>query len=318
MKSAPLRNDLADGPEDGEAWWVTASDGVRLRIGAFNRAAENGTVLLFPGRTEYIEKYGRTARDLADLGMATLVIDWRGQGLADRMLEDPRTGHVGVFEDYQHDVAAMKSMVKVLDLPRPLHLLAHSMGGCIGLRSVMDGLPVASAVFSGPMWGIRIANPVRPAAWALSRISKSVGLGHVYAPGTGEDSYVASAEFEDNLLTRDPETWDYMRRQILAHPELQLGGPSLHWLHEALAETRALARRVSPNVPCICFTGTNERIVDVDRIKARMANWPGGRLEMMRDGEHEVMMEVPATRERVIAESIALFDSVGEAKALTA
>ena len=318
LSPAPFFADLSEGPEGSRAYWVEAPDLLRLRIAHFPSQGARGTVLLFPGRTEYVEKYGRVAKGFAQAGYHVLAIDWRGQGLADRMLEDPRTGHVGVFEDYQHDVAAMKSMVKVLDLPRPLHLLAHSMGGCIGLRSVMDGLPVASAVFSGPMWGIRIANPVRPAAWALSRISKSVGLGHVYAPGTGEDSYVASAEFEDNLLTRDPETWDYMRRQILAHPELQLGGPSLHWLHEALAETRALARRVSPNVPCICFTGTNERIVDVDRIKARMANWPGGRLEMMRDGEHEVMMEVPATRERVIAESIALFDSVGEAKALTA
>lgn len=75
MHDAPLFADVADGPEDGVAWWLTAEDGVRLRVGLWNRAASRGTVLLFPGRTEYIEKYGRAARALADRGHATLAID---------------------------------------------------------------------------------------------------------------------------------------------------------------------------------------------------------------------------------------------------
>ncbi|MBP0484196.1 alpha/beta fold hydrolase [Sagittula salina] len=315
---APFFADLSEGPLGSRAFWVEAPDLLRLRIAHFPSEDARGTVLLFPGRTEYVEKYGRTAAVLAEAGYHTLAIDWRGQGLADRMLIDPRTGHVDVFEDYQRDVAAMKAMARVLDLPKPLHLIAHSMGGCIGLRSLMEGLPVASAVFTGPMWGIRIANPVRPAAWAISRVSKSVGLGHLFAPGTGAASYVVANVFEDNTLTRDPDMWDYMRRQVLAHPELQLGGPSLHWLHEALAETRTLARRPAPKVPCLCFTGTNERIVDVDRIRTRMAHWPGGRLEMVPGGEHEILMEVPATRAHVLSEIVAHFDSAGEAEVLSA
>jgi lysophospholipase len=315
---APFHADLAEGPDGARAYWVEAPDLLRLRIAHFPSKGARGTVLLFPGRTEYIEKYGRTSAVLAEAGYHVLVIDWRGQGMADRMLEDPRTGHVGVFEDYQHDVAAMRATARLLELPEPLHLIAHSMGGCIGLRSLMDGLPVASAVFTGPMWGIRIANPVRPAAWAISAMSKTVGLGHCYAPGTGAESYVASAEFADNLLTTDPDMWDYMRRQILSDPSLQLGGPSLNWLHEALAETRGLSRRPSPNVPCLCFTGTNERIVDVDRIRDRMARWPEGRLEMLERGEHEILMERPELRDRALTEMISLFDSAGQEQALRA
>lgn len=318
LTPAPFYADLSEAPAGSRAFWVEAPDLLRLRIAHFPSEGTRGTVLLMPGRTEYVEKYGRIGARLAAAGYHTLAVDWRGQGLADRMLEDPRTGHVGVFEDYQHDVHAMRALAKVLDLPQPVHMIAHSMGGCIGLRAVMDGLDVASCVFTGPMWGIRIANPVRPAAWAISRVSKSVGLGHVYAPGTRRESYVTFADFEDNTLTTDPEAWDFMRRQVLAHPELQLGGPSLHWLHEALAETRELARRPAPKMPCICFCGTNERIVDVDRIKARMAHWSEGRLEMVPGAEHEIMMETPATRERVMADMIELFDSAGAATAMTA
>lgn len=315
---APFDGDLAEGPADARAFWVTASDGLRVRVAHYPSEGARGTVLLFPGRTEYVEKYGRTAQALAAAGYHMLCIDWRGQGLADRMLEERRTGHVGLFEDYQRDVAAMLGLAEELGLPGPRHLIGHSMGGCIGLRAVMDGLEVASCVFTGPMWGIRIANPVRPAAWAISRMSKSIGLGALLVPGTGVDSYVASAEFGDNLLTTDPEMWDYMRRQVLAIPELQLGGPSLHWLHEALAETRRLARRPSPDLPCICFCGSNERIVDLDRIRNRMARWPGGKLQMVEGGEHEVLMEAAPRRERVHAEMIALFDSSTEKAAMTA
>ena len=316
---APFHADLAEGPADARAWWAEAEDGLRVRVAHYPAPVPaSGTVLLFPGRTEYVEKYGRTAMELTAGGYHVLVIDWRGQGLADRLLDDPRTGHVHVFEDYQRDVNAMLDAAAQLGLPQPFHLIAHSMGGCIGLRAVMDGLPVASSVFTGPMWGIKISQSARPAAWALSWSSKRVGLGHLFAPGTGTESYVATGAFEDNTLTTDPEMWDYMRRQVLARPELQLGGPSMTWLHEALTECRALARRPAPTLPCLCFLGENERIVDTSRIQTRMAHWPGGHLEVIEGGEHEVLMERRPIRDGIIAQSLALFDRTGTKTALIA
>jgi lysophospholipase len=168
------------------------------------------------------------------------------------------------------------------------------------------------------MWGIRISDPVRPAAWAISRMSKTVGLGHLFTPGTRVESYVASNAFGDNLLTTDSDQWNYMRQQVLAIPELQLGGPSLHWLHEALAEARRLSRKPSPKLPCICYCGTNERIVDIDRIHARMDRWPQGRLDMIDKGEHEILMESPYIRDRVLSEIIDLFEGAGTRRVMTA
>lgn len=320
MTPAPFYADLAEGPLDSRAWWVQANDGLRIRVAHFPTSEpERGTILLFPGRTEYVEKYGRTANDLTARGYHVIAIDWRGQGLADRMLDDPRTGHVDVFGDYQRDVTATLDLVRALALPEPFHLIGHSMGGCIALRSVMDGLPVQSCAFTAPMWGIRLAASIRPAAWALSWSSKHVGLSHLMAPGTGPDSYVAVGAFEDNTLTSDPAMWDYMRRQVLAQPALQLGGPSMHWLHGALAECRALARLPSPSQPCLTFLGSHERIVHVDRVHERMRRWPGGRLVMVDRGEHEILMERPDLRNAVTADICTLFDSAAEGSvALTA
>ena len=307
MESAPFFSTIADGPEDGAAWWLNTEDGVRIRVGLWNRDAPSGTVLLFPGRTEYIEKYGRTARLLADRGLATLAIDWRGQGIADRLVEDPATGHVHWFSDYQHDVQAMVAAARALALPEPFYLMAHSMGGCIGLRALHEGLPVKAACFTGPMWGIRLAPATRPAAWAMAWGGKLLGLGHVYAPGTSATSYVSTAPFDDNLLTTDPDMWAYMKAQLDAHPELLLGGPSLRWLHEALRECRELERMASPPHPAIAFLGGNERIVDSDAIHTRMEAWSNGRLELIDGGEHEVLMDTPATQSHILDTALAFF-----------
>ena len=309
LQAAPFFDDVADGPPGGAAYWAHTSDGVRIRVGHWTPKDANGTVLLFPGRSEYIEKYGRAARDLYQRGFATLTVDWRGQGLADRMLEDARIGHVQYFTDYQKDVAALIEAAQALDLPRPYFLMAHSMGGCIGLRSLIEGLPVQAVVFSGPMWGIRIAPTTRPVAWALSFGSGWIGQGHRLPPGTKIDAYVTSEPFEDNLLTTDADMHAYMVRQLRIHPELSLGGPSLIWLREALRECRYLARRCSPALPCLTVMGANERIVDIARIKDRMNTWPGSRLDVIDGAEHEVLMESAHTRTRIFDQAADLFSA---------
>ena len=125
-------------------------------------------------------------------------------------------------------------------------------------------------------------------------------MSHHYAPGTAGAHYVLEEPFETNKLTNDREMYEYMAQQLKAHPELGLGGPSLRWLHEALRETRDLARAPSPDLPCLTILGSDEQIVDVPRVIDRMAHWPGGHLEMVPGGRHETLMDTPDTRGRLL------------------
>lgn len=309
MRDAPLYADVAEGPPDGRAFWLATVDGVRIRAAVWPVAGANGTVLLLPGRTEYIEKYGRAAVDLAQRGYATVSVDFRGQGLADRALADRMAGHVQDFAQFQHDVDAVVGLIDALDLPGPRYLMTHSMGGCIGLRALTCGLRVQAAVFSSPMWGISMAMWMRPMAQVLSTASAWFNLTHRYAPGTGGKTYVLEESFQGNVLTTDPDMWAYMHRQVTAHPDLALGGPSMGWLRAALLECHALSLLDSPACPAVCTLGTAEKVVDTAPIHLRMSRWPGGRLDLYPAAEHEVLMETPAARAQFFDAAAALFQA---------
>ena len=309
MDPAPYFADVADGPPDARAVWLRTADARRLRMGVFERPGARGTVLILPGRTEYVEKYAPLAAEFGRRGYAAAALDWRGQGLSDRPLRDrPLVGHVRRFTNYQFDLAAMTEAAAALRLPRPWFMLAHSMGGAIGLRALCEGFGVAAAVFSAPMWGIVVPPPAgRLRATLVAGAARLVGLANLPVPGTSRRSYLADTAFADNLLTTDPAMWDWMRGQIARHPELALGGPSLLWLSEALLELDRLQAMPAPDVPCLTVVGTQEGIVDVAAIRSRMGHWPRGQLSVYEGARHEIPMETPVFRKRFFDEADALF-----------
>ena len=307
IEEAPLHNALAEGPEGGTGWWLRASDGVRLRLGVWRQEPARGTVFLLPGRTEYIEKYGPAAADFAARGYAMVTVDWRGQGLADRLCADPLLGHVGRFADYQRDLDAVLDAAARLSLPRPWFLLGHSMGGAIGLRRLLGTHPFAACAFSAPMWGMVLPFGLQPVGPLVAQVLGRFPPAMRYAPGQSPITYLHRAAFHDNLLTSDARMWAFMLNHLAQLPQLALAGPSLHWVAEAILECQSLAAEPAPDLPCHCALGGHERIVHTASVRAQMARWPKGELAIHAGAEHELMMETPAHRARFYDACAALF-----------
>lgn len=297
METAPLHA-LQDVPEGGRAFYTNASDGVRVRAALWT-GGNAGTALLFPGRTEYIEKYGRMVAKLQARGLNVVVIDWRGQGLSDRTDNRTDRGHVENFLDYQLDIEAIMAIPDIAALSGPRYLFAHSMGACIALRSIIDGIDLDGVVMSAPMWGLPGPPGSRHALNLVNTIGRIFGAHKSHVPGTKPTYYVEAAPFEGNELTNDADYYAMFRAQLKGHGELGLGGPTIHWAAEALKEMSALKAANVPDIPMLVFLGTAEAVVDANAVKSRVPTLPKARLEMLENGKHECWMETPVLQERI-------------------
>ena len=292
MTSAPLYSEMANAPDRGIAQFVTTPDGTRIRF-AIWAGGTRGTVVFLTGRTEYIEKYGATYGKLVQRGFSVVALDWRGQGLSDRI--DGRTdlGDVVRFSDYQQDLDAVLNHPDVLALKGPRLLFSHSMGGCIALRYLLGKHSFKAAVFSAPMWDLIMPKGTRPVVALLSKIARAVGLGKLRVPTTNGNFYVTSADFKDNTLTSDPDQWEFMRQHIIAKPELGLGGASLRWFRAALDEFKRFKSEKMPDIPTLVLHGTEESIVLPEAIEQISARLPNNDLLKFESARHEIWMETP-------------------------
>ncbi len=285
MPEAPLHLDLADAPDDGKAYWAETSDGVRIRFAVW---PGDQYVLIYPGRTEYIEKYGRVVSKLRQYNKGCVVLDWRNQGLSDRKA---KTGHVEDYQEYQKDINAVLAHPELEGRDTQFHLIAHSMGGLIGLRSIERGMTFRTAVFSAPMWGMGLTPSLRNTLRMAARIAKTTGLGQARVIGSKRDSYIRTADPENNTLMASAGTARWIQSQLSKCPELALGGPSWSWLDASHREIDALKDFAVPDLPTLTLLGTDETVVSSKAINDRISSHQNGRMMVCEGARHEVLME---------------------------
>ena len=262
---------------------------------------KKGTILLFQGRTEYIEKYGEVVARFKERGFSVVTCDWRGQGLSDRYPRNYQIGEVDQFSDYQMDVAALVAFAKRKRLPKPHYALGHSLGGGVLLRALHNGLDVSGAIFSSPMWGIEVPPILKPFTSIIIAVYRALGIETMVAPGRKLGNYVEYQPFKGNTLTTDPEEYELLRKQVVAHPEFGLGGPSVNWVDLALKETSSLQSMPAPSYPCLMLCAGDEQIVSNDAINKVMSNWTSGVVNCLAGAQHEVLMEAKPIRDKVWA-----------------
>src|SRR5262245_34859592 len=127
-------------PEGAVVSTLKTPDGVSLRAVHWPPPpGRKGTVCLFQGRAEFLEKYFETVRELHARGFAVATMDWRGQGLSDRKLSDRRKGYIANFLQYDTDLSTFMKQVVLPDCPPPYFALAHSMGSAMLMRAAQRG-----------------------------------------------------------------------------------------------------------------------------------------------------------------------------------
>ena len=211
-------------------------------------------------------------------------------------MPNPHKGHVNIFNDYVADLQIFAVEALRGWNQGSLHMLAHSMGGNIGLHFLCDhpGL-FATAVHTAPMIGVPAPGGiVTLMARMIAEICCMVGLGKRYIPGGG-DYGRRDTTFPGNPLTSDEPRFQRTKAYIRRTPALALGAPTLGWLRAGMRSGATLldpayARDIT--TPNLLICAGNERVVD-NRATYRLqrAGLPNVRIETIPGARHEILSE---------------------------
>jgi lysophospholipase len=284
-------NPVPEGAVTGE---LTTSDNVKIRFARWNPTMpRKGTICLFGGRGDMIEKFFEVIGDLRARGFAVAMLDWRGQGSSQRLLSDPRKGYVRRFADYQLDLEVFMREVVLPDCPAPMFALAHSMGGAIVLEALRFGRRwFDRAVLSSPMIGLygRLGSPF---ARNAARMGTFFGLGRAYIPGGGPFA-ITNRPFLGNFVTSDPVRYQRTASLVEAVPELGLGSPTFRWASTSLQAMTRLQDPLYPSSlrqPMLILAAGADQIVSTPMIERFSVRLRAGSHLIVPGSKHELMME---------------------------
>ncbi len=283
-------------------------DGVALRYARWEPPpGRKGTVCLFHGRAEFIEKYFECVRELQARGFAVATLDWRGQGLSDRALADTRKGHVRNFDEYAIDLTTFMREVVLPDCPPPHFALGHSMGASVLLRSVWQGQRwFDRTVLSTPMIALPGFHSTRMPRLTARAISLA-GFGAAYVPG-GDGTMLSMSPFPGNLLTSDPVRHARVAAILEAEPALGLGSPTIAWANAAYRVIQEFAEPTYPSSirqPLLLIAAGRDEIVSTPAIENFAIQLRAGSHIIIAGARHELIME----QDRYRAQFWAAFDA---------
>ena len=296
-------------------------DGTKLRYAHWTatRGPLLGTVCIFPGRGEFIEKYFEVVADLRRRGFGVAVLDWRGQGGSERPLSNPRKGHVVGFTEYDRDLARFMDEIVMPNHAPPYIAFAHSMGANILIRNAqVENSWFSRMVLIAPMIQINDAaiGFGRKTARTYAELASVFGLATAYVQG-GDGIPEETLEFEGNVLTSDLVRWSRNKAVLEQAPELGLGSPTIGWFKSALRSCALVQRPDYPKyvtVPMLLFAAGADHVVSSKAIEDFAVELKIGGHILMPGSRHEILQENDAIRQRFWA-AFDAYMSVGIPKA---
>lgn len=292
-------------PKDAvEGFWHAADGWAIRRIDwPAPKSGAKGSILFLPGRGDFYEKYLETLDHWARSGWRVTGSDWRGQSGSGRLGADAVTGHIDDFSTWIADLALFWQRWTA-ETPGPHVIAAHSMGGHLVMRALVEGaIAPDAAVLSAPMLGFINHGVPNGVMHLAARVMAGIGDRRRPAWKWSEKPGEVPAGRQD-LLTHDAvryadELWWRERR-----PELAMGPGSWGWVERGYASTRVLdaagaLEKVSTAVFVVATD--DDRLVDFGAIERAVRRLPRGELFIFgSEARHELLREEDAVRDLAI------------------
>ena len=253
------------------------------------------TIVIFPGFTEFCEKYSKEVLCFHERGYNVLVIDWPGQCQSGHFGRHPMAVHC---DNFDHHIGAMDAVIEKAGLDgHDLMLLGHSMGGHLALRyALWRAHDVKAVILSAPM----MAPPVMP-VWLIriaSYLLSNIGLARWYPPFHSVPSLDVARHYRcENTLTRDPRGYEEQFVWFDDAPELRRSGPSVGWIHAAYRSCALYTQNpdwlAQLDVPVLAFVAGDERVVSASATIRGLPHIKNLQRVDFKGARHELMRELP-------------------------
>lgn len=285
--------------------------GGTLRVEVYNRYDAKRAVVIVHGYTECAEKYRELCWYFVSEGYSVFVYDQRGHGKSLREVEDLSVTHVDCFDRYIEDLALlMEQVVRPRMGDAPVYLYAHSMGGAVAARMLMEhpdwfcravlNAPMIKCVTGGvPSW---IAESIVRLECLLGRGKKRAIVGKPFDP--------ERETFEGSHSTSRAR-FDYFQKKRISTPHYQNCAPTNRWLCEAIAVTRTLLdpqKAAQIKTPVLLVQAGLDSIVCLPEQEQFVALVPGAKLLRLDDAKHEIYCGHDDVLQRYLEAVLSFFD----------
>lgn len=297
-----------------EKFYTTAKEGFfegkankSIHYRVYEQPTIDKAILISSGRTEAAIKYKELIYDLYQNGYSVYIHDHRGQGLSDRMTTHADMGYIDEFQYYIDD---MKQFYTNMIAPKKypaIFLLAHSMGGAIGMTYIQQHTQDFNAAsFSSPMLGLK-----PPICWLAQKLDNGEPK---FAVGESEynDSKVS---FKENKLTGSEIRFNRMATAFAVEPKAKLGGVSYTWLNKSCQQFDYMNNHIEKiQIPFILFSAENEQIVSTKAHKKFIATakqlGKNCELYFVANAQHELLIEKDPQRQHTLQTTLEFYERI--------
>jgi lysophospholipase len=252
----------ADIAAQGGFGTIDGVGGVSIAYAALRAPQAAGALVILPGRAMPLDGLLELVDDLRQLGgISFYLMDHRGQGSSERLLDDPQKCHVDDFDNYITDLERFIDQVVVPDGHQQVYILGTSLGGTIAtVYAERHPERVAKLFLISPMFQINFGWYTETYAYSVTTSMDISGQGETFGPYQG--AFDLKQTFESNTLTHDPVRFGALLTLVQRNPSLAVGGATYHWGKEAIEGCReARLNAYKLTMPVLLFQAVADMFV---------------------------------------------------------
>lgn len=220
----------------------TEVNGLKFRFRSWEIERPKAKILLTHGYAEHSGRYDHVGRFFNDHGFSLYAYDMRGHGES----EGDRA-NVKRFTQLVDDLKVVISKVRNKEEQVPWYLMAHSMGGLVTVKYLVENKPswVKGLLLSAP--AMKIQDDISP---LLQKMSGVIGAILPWLP---------TVKLDKTSITKDPE----QREKYHSDPLNYRGGTKARYGAESIKTMKSMKKKYNEfDYPILILHGAADRLID--------------------------------------------------------